>query len=413
MSEKRRFVMTPFRWLCFMGGLAIFSSTMSKNPALPLFIKSLNVPERTLGFIAAASTVTGIVVSIPAGILSDSWGRRRVILLSMIVFATAPFLYLLVTQPGQLVLVRVYHGLATAILGPVALAAVADTFEKGRGERMAWYSSATMVGRFLAPSVGGLLIMGQDFRWVYLACGVAGVLALLAATRISDPQRGARGAISTVETAAQPRRPRRTLGQAWADTRHELRLLAANRGILVTSLMDASLYFAFGAVETFLPLYMVRLGFTARELGPVFTAQVVVTALTKPLMGRLSDRLGRKAFIVAGLLLAALVVVLLPWTRHWVLLAVLTSLFGLSVAVVTASTSALVSDLSRASAYGASLGVLSSVMDVGHSTGPMVVGLVVGAAGYALGFGVVAAVLVLGAIGFATLVRTGAQATPA
>ncbi len=406
MREKLRLALTPFVWLCIMGGLAIFSSTMSKNPALPLFIKSLNVSESTLGFIAAASTVTGIVVSIPAGILSDSWGRRRVILLSMIVFATAPFLYLLVTQPGQLVLVRVYHGLATAILGPVALAAVADTFEKGRGERMAWYSSATMVGRFLAPSVGGLLIMGQDFRWVYLGCGVAGVLALLAATRISGPQRGARGPVSTAETAAVPTRPRRTLGQAWADTRHELRLLAANRGILVTSLMDASLYFAFGAVETFLPLYMVRLGFTAREIGPVFTAQVVVTALTKPLMGRLSDRLGRKAFIVSGLLLAALVVVLLPWTRHWVLLAVLTALFGLSVAVVTASTSALVSDLSRASAYGASLGVLSSVMDVGHSTGPMVVGLVVGAAGYPVGFAVAAAVLVLGAIGFATLVRT-------
>jgi MFS transporter, DHA1 family, multidrug resistance protein len=170
--------------------------------------------------------------------------------------------------------------------------------------------------------------------------------------------------------------------------------------------MEAALYFAFGTVETFLPLYMVLLGFSAREIGPVFTAQVIVTALTKPLMGRLSDRMGRKMFVIAGLLLAAVVVLLLPWMRHWIVLALLTSLFGLSVAVVTASTSALVSDLSRASAYGASLGVLSSIMDVGHSTGPMVAGLVVGAAGYAMGFGVAAGVLVLGAIAFAALVRT-------
>ena len=274
---------------------------------------------------------------------------------------------------------------------------------------MAWYSSATMIGRFLAPSVGGLLIVGQDFRWVYLGCGVAGVLALLAATRISDPQRG-RGA-SPAEQRRHPRAPGALWAQAWTDTRHELRLLARNRDILVTSLMDASLYFAFGAVETFLPLYMVRLGFTAREIGPVFTAQVVVTALTKPLMGRLSDRMGRKMFIVAGLLLAALVVACsCPGCGSWMLLAVLTSLFGLSVAVVTASTSALVSDLSRASAYGASLGVLSSVMDVGHSTGPMVVGLVVGAAGYTVGFDVAAAVLVAGALAFAALVRTGEAA---
>ena len=116
-----------------MGGLAILSSTMAKNPVLPLFIRALDVPIGTVGFIAAASTVVGIVVSLPAGILSDIIGRRRVILIAAIVFASAPFLYLLVAQPWQLVLVRVYHGFATAILGPVAMAAVADTFDEKRG----------------------------------------------------------------------------------------------------------------------------------------------------------------------------------------------------------------------------------------------------------------------------------------
>ena len=109
---------------------------------------------------------------------------QPIILMAAIIFATAPFLYLLVRSPWQLVLVRIYHGLATAILGPVALAAVADTFETCRGERMGWYSSATMVGRFLAPFVGGVLIIGQDFHWVYLADGFAGVLALVAAIRL-------------------------------------------------------------------------------------------------------------------------------------------------------------------------------------------------------------------------------------
>jgi MFS family permease len=137
-----------------------------------------------VGFIAAASTVVGIVVSIPAGILSDRIGRRRVLTLSLFVFATAPFLYLLVSSPWQLVLVRIYHGLATAILGPVAMATVADLYDAGRGEKMAWYSSATMVGRFLAPTVGGLLIFGNDFRWVYLVDGIAGMAALLAMLRL-------------------------------------------------------------------------------------------------------------------------------------------------------------------------------------------------------------------------------------
>src|SRR4030065_2219762 len=130
-----RIKVSPFLLLCIMGGLAIFSSTMAKNPALPLFLRSMEVPISTVGFIAAASTVVGIVVSLPAGILSDIIGRRRVILMAAIVFAMAPFLYLLITSPWQLVLVRIYHGLATAVLGPVAAAAIADTFEAKRGER--------------------------------------------------------------------------------------------------------------------------------------------------------------------------------------------------------------------------------------------------------------------------------------
>jgi len=376
-----------------MGGLAIFSSTMSKNPTLPLFIHSLGVDEGTLGFIAAASTVVGIVASLPAGLLSDLWGRRRVILFSIAVFATAPFLYLLVRVPWHLVLVRVYHGLATAMLGPVALAAVADTFQERRGERMGWYSSATMIGRFLAPTVGGLLIFGEfgeDFRWVYLGCGAAGLLALLAALRL--PRLGQ-------ATQAEPP------GARWATMRRELRLILTNRGLLLASGVEAAQYFAFGAVETFLPLHLKGLGWEPRVIGPLFTAQVLVTAVTKPLMGRISDRWGRRWPIVAGLLVGAGAITAMPWIHAWWPMAALTALFGLGVAAVTGSTSALVSDLSRATAYGTSLGVLSSVMDVGHSAGPMVTGLLVAAWGYGPAFVLIAAMLTVCAATFVTLVH--------
>jgi len=403
--------LSPFLWLCIMGGLAIFSTTMSKNPALPLFIKSLGVPEGTLGFIAAASTVVGVVTSLPAGVLSDMWGRRRVILLSMVVFASAPFLYLLVAAPWHLVLVRVYHGLATAILGPVAMAAVADTFQEGRGERMAWYSSATMVGRFLAPSVGGLLIVGNDFRLVYLGCGVAGTLALLAALRL--PRLQDQKPVFSEKTGFSPLQKEtggRSLQASWAEMRRELGILFTHKDILLTSLMEAAQYFSFGAVETFLPLYLRGLGWQPRVIGPLFTAQIITTALTKPLTGRLSDRLGRKLFIITGLLTGAIATGLMPWITNWWAMALLMSLFGLSVAAVTASTSALVSDLSRATAYGASLGMLSSVMDIGHSTGPMITGLLVAALGYAGAFGIVAALLVVMCAAFYLLVRVPQRA---
>jgi MFS family permease len=100
--------------LCIVGFFAILSSTMSKNPVLNPFARSLNTPDSLIGFVAAASTIPGILVSLPAGSLSDRFGRRRVLFASGAVFASAPFFYLLVSSWWHLALVRFYHGFATA-----------------------------------------------------------------------------------------------------------------------------------------------------------------------------------------------------------------------------------------------------------------------------------------------------------
>ena len=67
--------MTPFLTLCLTGFLAIFSSTLSKSPVLPLFAAHLGAGPSGVGMVAAVSAFTGIIASIPAGMLSDRWGR--------------------------------------------------------------------------------------------------------------------------------------------------------------------------------------------------------------------------------------------------------------------------------------------------------------------------------------------------
>ncbi|OGO19811.1 MAG: hypothetical protein A2Z15_03850, partial [Chloroflexi bacterium RBG_16_50_11] len=261
--------------------------------------------------------------------------------------------------------------------------AIADTFEARRGERMAWYSSATMVGRFLAPFVGGVLIFGDDFRWVYLADGFAGVLAFLAAVRLPL-------ATATSGSAWQTfKRQRGRYGQ-------EIAFVLRHPGILATSGIEAVQYFAFGSLETFLPIYLnEKLGYPAWKIGLLFTVQILSATLTKPVVGRLSDRYGRVPMIAGGLALGGIatgVIILYP---DYLTIAVLSAIFGLGLATVTASTSALVADLSRAQGRGGALGILSSIMDIGHSTGPMVAGVLVAAYSYQMTFEIVGSLLVL------------------
>jgi len=384
---------SPFILLCIVGGLAIFSSTMAKNPVLPLIIRSLNVPMGTVGFIAAASTVVGIVVSLPAGILSDIIGRRRVIIVAAIVFASAPFLYLLVTQPWHLVLVRIYHGFATAILGPVAMAAVADTFDSGRGEKIGWYSSATMVGRFLAPLVGGALIFGNNFHWVYLVTGIIGTLSLIAALKLPRP-------VTAHVSAGE------LVKEEQGEIKRDIMAMLTHRGILTTSVVEAVEYFAFGCLEVFLPIYLYEeVGFKPLSIGLLFTIQIAVATLAKPWMGRLSDRYGRVPTIAIGLLLGAASITMIAWSDNYVVVALLIGLFGLGLATVTASSAALVADLARESSYGGALGILSSVMDIGHSTGPMAGGLLIAAYNYKTAFGVVGGTLAFTSLAFGLTMR--------
>ena len=378
-----------FVLVALIGGLAIFSSTLSKTPVLPLFAQALHASPAEIGWIVMASTIPGVLISYPAGALSDHLGKRRLLLASLVVFATAPFLYLVVSTAWQLMAVRFYHGFATAIFGTVANAAIAERYSADRAARLSAYSSATIVGRSIAPFLGGSLISLASFGAVYIACAVSGVLALGAGLLLRDHE-------PLPKTKLE-------LPHFWASLATVLR----DRGIMLVSTVEAAQYLVFGAVEAFLALYASSLGIPGWRIGVILGVQLVSIVFAKPVMGRLSDRVGRRRIILPGLLLGAASVVLLPYFSSFAGLSALSLAFGFGFATVTSSTSALVADLTRNGRYGSSMGVLRTVMDVGQSIGPVLTGWMVGVAGYASAFTLLAAILVGAALILGLLLRDG------
>lgn len=376
-----------FVLIALIGGLAIFSSTLSKTPVLPLFALSLNATPAEIGWIVMASTIPGVLISYPAGALSDHLGKRRVLLASLFVFASAPFLYLVIETAWQLMAVRFYHGFATAIFGTVASAAIAERYSADRAARLSTYSSVTIVGRSIAPFLGGTLISLASFGAVYVACAISGVLALAAGLLLRDD--------------TPPPTTKRELPHFWTSLVTVLR----DRGIMLVSLVEAAQYLVFGAIEAFLALFAASLGIPAWQIGIILGVQLVSIVFIKPLMGRVSDRVGRRRVILPGLLIGAASVVLLPYFPSFVGLSVLSLAFGLGFATVTSSTAALVADLTRDGRYGSSMGVLRTVMDVGQSIGPVLTGFMVGVAGYANAFTLLAAILVAAALMLGLLLR--------
>ncbi len=368
-----------------VAALAIFTSTMSKNPALPLLAQSIGADAAQVGLISAISPIPGILISSFAGAYSDKYGRNRVVLVSLLIFASAPFTYLFVTEIWQLAIIRFYHGFATAMFMPVAMAAIADRYPaEVRGEALGTYSSFTMVGRFSAPFAGGALIYFANFGFLYIVCGITAVIALALALLVRWDEPVAKVYV----------------GGSSGSMLLALREVVKDRGILLTSSMEGVQYFAMGAFEAFLPLYCLSLGLNGLEIGAIMGVQVISMLLAKPFMGRFSDRRGRRPSIVAGLLAGALVMFLMPFSIDPILLAAFSVLFGVTVATVTASTSALVCEMSGCSAHGSAIGVLSSIMDIGHSLGPLITGAIVTLVSFQLGFGFAAILMLFGALAF-------------
>jgi len=384
-----------FLLIAFIGAIAIMGSTMSKTPVLPLFAADLGATPTEIGWIVIASTLPGVLISFPAGAMADAFGKRAVIISSLFVFATAPFLYLSVTNAWELMAVRFYHGFATAIFGTVAAAAIAERYPQARGTMLSTFSSATLVGRSVSPFLGGFLISVASFQSVYVACAISGVLALLIGLVL--PRERVRSASSVgTQQEQQPSMIR------------SLREVIANRGIMLTSMVEAAQLLAFGALEAFLALYAASVGIPPWQIGIMLGVQLIGIVLIKPMMGRLSDHYGRRAVILPGLLLGAAGTALIPFTGNVLALCALSLAFGTGHAMVTSATSALVADLTRAGKFGASIGVLRTVMDVGQMIGPLATGFLIGYFGYFVAFPAIAAVLVLSSLAFIVAPNLGA-----
>jgi MFS family permease len=370
-----------------VGFLARFSYALARTPVLPLFALYLGAGPEAIGCIVGISTVTGIFFKLPSGALSDLVGRKKTLLAGLVVFAVIPFTYLLVNSYQVLILIRFLHGFATAIYGPVAMAVVMDAAGSRKGEMLSWFSSVTIIGNLVGAPVGGFILYRLatgapallDFRVVYLASGVAGLLSLALALTI----------LRGKETMERSKGLKESLRRFTSGIKEVLN----DRRVVVTSAMEGLQNMKVGTLEAFLPIYAVTVaGLNEFQAGLLWGVQVLVTILSKPVMGRTSDRHGRRPLIIGGMFLCALSFGAIPLLQNFYLLLVTATCFGLGEALVTSSTAALVADICQERHFGTAMGTFGTIFDVGHAAGPIVAGLLLARMGFLPSFWIMGAV---------------------
>lgn len=222
-----------------------------------------------------------------------------------------------------------------------------------------------------------------------MVCGIIGLVSFVFTTRLITPGRADAG------------HAKNSPGEVWRKFFKGIREVISDYRIIITSNMEGIQNLSVGALEAFLPVYAVTVaGLTAFQAGILWGSQVVTTILAKPVMGKISDRYGRKPIIFLGMWICAIPFACIPFTQNFYLLLFLASVFGVGEAFVTSSSAAMIADFCKEQHYGAAMGTFGSIFDIGHAAGPVLAGFLLAHLSYQYSFLIIAILLILASFVF-------------
>lgn len=174
-----------------VGILAVGLDMTILNLALPILATDLHATNRELQWFADAYNLVFAALLLPAGLLGDRLGRKKMLIIGLIVFGTASVGCAYAGSAGELIAARAVLGLGAALLVPLSMAIIPILFsEKERPKAIAVWMMANAFGIPLGPIVGGWLL--SNYRWgsVFLINIPLILIALFAVSILLPESRG-------------------------------------------------------------------------------------------------------------------------------------------------------------------------------------------------------------------------------
>jgi MFS family permease len=312
-----------------------------------------------------------------AGWQMDRRGRVPVLALGAAIFAVASFGYVVVSSVGALLLLRVFHGVGMglgATAGPVLAGDLAPAGR--RGEAIGLQGAAQNLASAVGPAAGAALAVALGHVPLFLAAGGLAAVAAVVALLIAEPGRGRDPASAGPAPSASPAHPSPAPAGPDAPRTPLARFYAP--GALHPALLALGLHAAYGAVISFVPIYALRAGLANPGLYFLVFALAMICGQTAG--GWASDRVGRTAVIVPGLLLLSAGVAMLPLLSGWALLAS-ALVVGLGQGSAQPTIFALAVDRVDPTDRGVALGTVGTLLELGIGAGSIAAGVIAEAAG--------------------------------
>lgn len=364
---------------------AILASTIAYidesvvNVALPTIEKDLAASAVVIQWLVNAYTLCLAALLLIGGAAADRFGRRKMFIAGVGIFAAASLCCGLAPNATILILARALQGLGAALLIPCSLALIGASFDEAeRGKAIGTWAGFSAIAAAVGPILGGWIVDHFSWRWIFLINPLLALPAIaIVLERVpesTDPQSTGKldwsgaglalaglagiafGLIAAPDfgwTAAAALAPL-ACGIAmlaaflWVE-RHSVAPmlpleLFRSRTFSIVNLLTLLLYAALAAAFFFLPFALIQVrGYSALLAGAAFLPFTIIMAVLSRWSGGLLDRFGARLPLVVGPAITSFGFVLLAFTvrggTYWMFLASLTVLgLGMAVAVAPLTT---------------------------------------------------------------------------
>ena len=365
--------------------LAVFIAVLGVGivaPIIPIYAIDLGATGVTLGLMIAAFSISRGALQPVVGSLSDRRGRKRFLVAGLAIYAVMGFTYTLATSVEHLILIRLFHGVGSAMIVPIAMAYIGDLTPQGQeGKYMGMLNIALFAGIGGGPILGGVFrdTIGINPAFYAMSALTAASLGLILV--LLPPQRSDREIQSTPGLLTTLRRMlynSRVVG-----------MLLPRIGTMIIMIPTLG----------FLPILMDRLmGATGVEIGIVISARTIVTAGLQFPFGKLADRYSKVVLILTGCLIISACVFLMPFAADFLELVWLSVLIGMGEALIWPTLGAIAVEEGHRYGQGSMMGVFNMAMSLGVLIGSLVAGSFMDLIGLEYVFYIVSVILAVSAV---------------
>lgn len=321
-------------------------------PELPDYLSELG-GEKYIGLIIALFTLTAGISRPFSGKLTDSIGRKPVILVGAIVCVICGFLYPILTSVAGFLFLRLLHGFSTGF-SPTAIAAyVSDIIPaKKWGEALGIQSLFFSMGLALGPAIGSSIKLYYSFDVLFYSSSFMALLSIVLVSRLEETLPNKQKFSSSILKLKS----------------NEIIAKEALPPALVTLLS----YLSFGVVLTLVPIWTEYLG--AKNKGLFFIVFTVASLFVRLIAGRLSDKYSRTLVINIGLALLFVALILMGLLQTLSGLMIGAVVYGLGMGMTSPSLSAWTVDLSKPETKGKAIATMFIALEIGIGAGALLSG---------------------------------------